>query len=57
MANEVSFLTEKVDELSSALLKSKMRMGELEACNERLNMRLQESTSTDVVAELRLRVI
>jgi chromosome segregation ATPase len=57
LTNEVSYLTNKVDELSAALLKSKLRIGELEASNERLNMRFQETKSGDVIAELRQRVI
>jgi peptidoglycan hydrolase CwlO-like protein len=55
-SNEVSYLTNKVDDLSSALLKSKMKIGELEATNESLTMRLNEISQNSLAEEIRQRV-
>jgi hypothetical protein len=55
-SNEITYLTNQVDELSSTLLKSKMKIGELEATNESLAMRLNEISQTSLAEDIRQRV-
>ncbi len=52
----MSYLTNKVDELTSSLLKSKMRVGELESINESLTMRLNDGSQLTLAEEIRQRV-
>lgn len=57
LSNEVLYLTNKINELSSIILKNKMKIGELEATNESLRMRLNDTSQINISNEIRQRVI
>ena len=53
LSREVRELSDHVDDLSSQLVNSNLRVGELEALNESLTLRLSENANTSTVEEMR----